>query len=349
MIAQRALYRRWVRLLTVVALAVASLVPLTVSQVQAASLRLSLTPTMGPAGTEVTISAGGATPGSTVSVFWQPWPVGTPCLPTSGERYLVASVDPVGPSGQFSLDDRSQAFADSAPLVQGAIYVAAVGSLTGTEVSSNAACFTFQPAPAMREFPQTGFVVANGFLAYWEHFGGLARFGYPITAEIHGCDPQGWCGTMQYFERARFEWHPGSDPARYDVELGLVGTEAAPAADCGPCGGAAAFQPVAASTQAGCVYFPQTRHTLCAGFRAYWQQFGGLASYGYPISQEFRGTDLDNGQPVTLQYFQRALFEWHPGSNPARYDVALGRVGVQALLIERGDLVGQCHCLTPVP
>jgi len=202
MIEQQVPCRRWIRVRTVVVLALASLVPLTVSQAQAAILRVSLTPTTGPAGTVVTISVSGATPGSTVSVFWQPWPSGTPCQPIRGERYLVATVDPVGPSGQFPVNDRSQAFTDAAPTVQGVIYVAATGSVSATGVSSNAACFTFQPAPAMRYFPQTGFVVANGFLAYWEHFGGLARFGYPITAEIHDCDPQGWCGTMQYFERA---------------------------------------------------------------------------------------------------------------------------------------------------
>ncbi len=30
-----------------------------------------------------------------------------------------------------------------------------------------------------------------------------------------------------------------------------------------------------ASPKAGCTYFPQTQHNLCAGFSAYWNQFGG--------------------------------------------------------------------------
>jgi hypothetical protein len=31
---------------------------------------------------------------------------------------------------------------------------------------------------------------------------------------------------VQYFERARFEYHPGSAPARFDVLAGRIGAEA---------------------------------------------------------------------------------------------------------------------------
>lgn len=48
-------------------------------------------------------------------------------------------------------------------------------------------------------------------------------FGYPISNEEK--DEHGL--TVQWFERARFEWHPGSDPARWDVMLGRVGAELA--------------------------------------------------------------------------------------------------------------------------
>ncbi|HUY99714.1 MAG TPA: serine hydrolase, partial [Thermomicrobiaceae bacterium] len=73
------------------------------------------------------------------------------------------------------------------------------------------------PAPPAdsRTFPETGFTVAGGFLRYWEQFGGLAAFGYPISEEFVANGV-----TVQYFERARFEWHPGAWPARFDVLLG---------------------------------------------------------------------------------------------------------------------------------
>jgi len=73
-----------------------------------------------------------------------------------------------------------------------------------------------------------------------------------------------------------------------------------------------------------CTYFPETGRSLCAGFRAYWEQFGGLAVYGYPISGEFV-----DGSGHTVQWFERARFEWHPGQWPERYDVLLGRVGAE--------------------
>ncbi|HUY98890.1 MAG TPA: hypothetical protein VMU89_00965, partial [Thermomicrobiaceae bacterium] len=66
-------------------------------------------------------------------------------------------------------------------------------------------------------------------------------------------------------------------------------------------------------------YFPETRHWVAHGFLNYWNRFGGLAAFGYPISEEF----VANG--VTVQYFERARFEWHPGAWPARFDVLLGR------------------------
>lgn len=69
-------------------------------------------------------------------------------------------------------------------------------------------------------FPETGKTLQGGFLAYWRAFGGIEVFGFPITEEIQ---ENGM--TVQYFERARFEWHPGEVPDRYDVMLGRVGAE----------------------------------------------------------------------------------------------------------------------------
>ncbi|MBX6341852.1 MAG: hypothetical protein IRY97_05290, partial [Thermomicrobiaceae bacterium] len=51
-----------------------------------------------------------------------------------------------------------------------------------------------------------------------------------------------------------------------------------------------------------------------------------LALFGYPISEEFR--DPQTG--LTVQYFERARFEYHP-ANPDPYKVLLGRLGAEAL------------------
>jgi hypothetical protein len=62
-------------------------------------------------------------------------------------------------------------------------------------------------------FPQTGHTIAPRFREYWERNGGLAQFGYPITEErFDGLGGTAGCCTTQYFERARFEWHPENAP-----------------------------------------------------------------------------------------------------------------------------------------
>ena len=54
-----------------------------------------------------------------------------------------------------------------------------------------------------------------GFYQFWEYHGGVPIFGYPLTNEMQ---EDGL--TVQWFERARFELHPGNV-----VRLGRVGAE----------------------------------------------------------------------------------------------------------------------------
>jgi hypothetical protein len=171
-----------------------------------------------------------------------------------------------------------------------------------------------------RYFPETGHRVSGGFLAYWDRFRGLPAFGYPITDSY--TDPQSGILT-QYFERARFELHPGAQPARYDVELGLLGVELAERQGLI---GTAPFQRVDAGSDANCTYFPETGHRLCFAFRDYWNERGGLPIFGYPISEEFQ----DPAAGLTVQFFERQRFEWHP-ENPPAWQVQGGLLGREIL------------------
>lgn len=72
------------------------------------------------------------------------------------------------------------------------------------------------------------------------------------------------------------------------------------------------------------LHFPETGKSIEGGFRAYWQAFGGLAVFGLPLTNEV----IEDGR--TVQYFERAVFEHHPGAWPERYDVLLRRVGAVA-------------------
>ena len=73
--------------------------------------------------------------------------------------------------------------------------------------------------------------------------------------------------------------------------------------------------------------FDETGMTLQGGFLAYWRAFGGLAIFGYPLTEEF--VDKESGR--TMQYLERARFEHHPGAWPERFDVLLGRLGAERL------------------
>jgi hypothetical protein len=51
----------------------------------------------------------------------------------------------------------------------------------------------------------------------------LTLFGLPIEGEV-GVE-EGEAKTVQYFERARFEWHPENAGTPHEVQLGRVGAE----------------------------------------------------------------------------------------------------------------------------
>lgn len=78
--------------------------------------------------------------------------------------------------------------------------------------------------------------------------------------------------------------------------------------------------------QNNCRTFPETKQAVCGRFLKYWQEHGGLAQQGYPISVEFQEKSDLNGQTYTVQYFERAVFEYHP-ENPPPSDVLLSQLG----------------------
>ena len=79
-------------------------------------------------------------------------------------------------------------------------------------------------------FRETNRCLSGRFRQYWEQNGGLSVFGFPITADRPELNRDtGRVYLTQWFERARFEWHPDK-PAEFTVLLGLLGHEVGPAA-----------------------------------------------------------------------------------------------------------------------
>jgi hypothetical protein len=131
-------------------------------------------------------------------------------------------------------------------------------------------------------------------------------------------DTDGRTYTVQYFERAVFEAHP-QNQAPYDVLLSLLGVF-----EYNRRYGRTAV-PQNAST-VNPLRFPETGKTIGGRFREYWERNGGLAQQGYPITDEFEERSELNGQTYRVQYFQRAVFEYHPENQPPN-DVLLTHLG----------------------
>ncbi|HEU4326731.1 MAG TPA: GerMN domain-containing protein [Roseiflexaceae bacterium] len=77
-------------------------------------------------------------------------------------------------------------------------------------------------------------------------------------------------------------------------------------------------------------FFPETGHTVGGRFLEYWRQHGGLAVFGYPLTEQMQ----EGGRSV--QYFERQRFELAPENRPP-YDVLLGRMGDEILRLRGID------------
>lgn len=188
--------------------------------------------------------------------------------------------------------------------------------------------------PGMHYFEVTQHNVPDIFYQYWLANGGLERFGYPLTEVFDELsETDGKVYPTQYFERARFEHHREYAGTEYEVLLGLLGRERTRGRE-----GEPAFQPLSSGESTDEVdFFPETGHTLGFGFRDYWRANGGIPVFGYPISREFQERSKTDGQVYTVQYFERARFEWHPEFRGTKYEYLLGHLA-REVLIDRGWL-----------
>jgi len=174
------------------------------------------------------------------------------------------------------------------------------------------------PCAGGTTFPETGFAICAPMENYWQQYGGLQQFGFPISdafSEKSALDGNTY--TVQYFERAVFELHP-ENPPPYNVLLSQLGTFQYKKAY--PDGA-----PDQKQNQEAGQLFPETGKWVGGAFLQRWQNNGGLFVNGYPISDEFQ-EKLADGNTYTVQYFERARFEFHP-ENAAPYNVLLGALG----------------------
>ena len=259
-----------------------------------------------------------------------------PCAKWGGNPLIASGGERLGPGGSWAFVDRAGQLQLAyhfwnAPYTDYPAYPACEQTKSCTTegqrrlrvepVSPPAVLPPAASPPAEACFAQTGRCVRGAFLAYWQANGGLAIYGYPLSEERSERLEDGEEYTVQWFERARFEYHPENEGTPYTVLLGQFGRRIRPA-----------DPPVAPTSPPGTpgrAYFAETGHNLGGRFLQYWQANGGLAQFGYPISEEFTER-LEDGRVYTVQYFERARFEHHPENAPP-YDVLLGQFGRRLL------------------
>jgi hypothetical protein len=148
-------------------------------------------------------------------------------------------------------------------------------------------------------FPDTGHTVSGDLLkAYLSVKDPLQIYGLPITdAFLDGASGR----TIQYFQRARFELYPEKPPELrvQRTPLGQLMYKPGPVV------------PVPENFPA-CKYFIETGKQVCFAFLDFFNANGGVAQFGYPIS------NFEVHDERIVQYFQNARLEWHPEYPPGQ-------------------------------
>lgn len=194
------------------------------------------------------------------------------------------------------------------------------------------------PAPASAQlrsrcFKETGFCVAGTILDYWERNGGLAVFGYPITEQRTEGVEESWTGPVQWFERDRLEDHSNEGKGILAGRLGARFLELQ----------GRAWQPgMPMPHNPDCTFFKQTGYNVCGTFRSYWERNGGLARFGYPITDPAQETV--EGKTYWVQYFERRRMELHPENSGTPYEILLGLLGREVYAVE-----GDRQVIQPTP
>jgi hypothetical protein len=174
------------------------------------------------------------------------------------------------------------------------------------------------PTPEDRRyFPETGHFVSGEFLQTYESIPNPELiYGLPITRAYLDTRKN---RIVQYFENARFEY-VAENPAELRVQISELGRlmytpgQSLPTPENFP----------------ACRNYPETRKRICYAFLAFFDRHGGVAQFGYPIS------NFEIQDQRIVQYFQRARLEWHP-ELPAGDRVQVSDLGRQYFILMEED------------
>jgi hypothetical protein len=148
-----------------------------------------------------------------------------------------------------------------------------------------------QTPEGTRYFSETGHNVRGDFLKYYEsNPNAIFLFGYPITEEFTSKEGR----KVQYFQRARFEFHPNL-PEGQRVQLTPLGRHLYVSTGI-----------LSANSNLACRTFAETGFSVCFAFLEFFDQYGGVSQFGYPIS------GFEYHENKIVQYFEKTRLEWQP-------------------------------------
>lgn len=156
-------------------------------------------------------------------------------------------------------------------------------------------------------FNETGHNVTGEFLTFYKNNPNATfLYGYPITESFTSKDGK----KVQYFQRARFELRADL-PEGQRIQLTPLGRETFSSTGALPVNSAFA-----------CRTFTETGFSVCFAFLEFFDKYGGVTQFGYPIS------GFEYHENKLVQYFEKARLEWQPWRSEGQRVVVsdLGRV-----------------------
>ncbi len=222
-----------------------------------------------------------------------------------------------------------------------ALYTGVVGAMAMSLVPG----FSRPAAAQATSRTINGHAVAGRFLEEWSKQGSEQNNVYVNGLPITDARPEialtdGKTYTTQWFERAKYEAHP-ENKAPYDVLFGLLGVALSE--------GRGTVDPATKQVRNPSdkdfvkidkpadadgktkVWFPETGHSISGKIFEYWNKYGGISQFGFPLSEQFSEVSATDGKSYTVQYFERNRLEYHPEYTGTDNSVLLGLLGAEEL------------------
>lgn len=156
-------------------------------------------------------------------------------------------------------------------------------------------------------FSETGHNVTGEFLTFYNsNPNATFLFGYPISEQFTSKDGK----SVQYFQRARFEYDSNL-PEGQRIQITALGRETYVSTGA-----------LNVNNSFACRTYSETGHSVCFAFLEFFDKYGGVAQFGYPIS------GFEYHESKLVQYFEKARLEWQPWKTEGQRVVVsdLGRV-----------------------